>query len=720
MKDGFINQTAALVLAIFTALTSLYATQCFAQNDSPKSGYLIDAPVPMDGENSRILLGQLRTLAESAPEGQRLTVVIRYQTDQEAGATTAFEDALKVARAFSKPELRSLRIVSYVSGKIVGHSILPILASDSLVIGDDVSIGNATAGETSADETIALTYRAIAARRSLFTPDVITALVDPDTELALVTETGGKEVYAIGEALTKLREDGKVLSEDVLSIPGEPLVLDGKQLRDMRVTLGAVDSVQDAADLLDLAKLNEVDRKKGLDGAVGVLLEITGSISSNRTGRWMSNLQATVEGGDVNTWVVAIDSAGGDFNESATLAGSFAQPEAPVRTVAGLVRGEARGDSALIALACDPLYMEPDATLGGPGSYEISNIELEQYRELIDEISRRTKRPQALIRGLLNRDLKIHRYKNKKTGNIRYATEDGIVEDQDDPELARERWERLEQIDLASGLDTKQAIELGLVDGESSSIEDTSIRVGLTGSPKALTDRGIVRFVEKLGRSQGLAFFLLFVGFITLSAEANAPGISVPGFISMVCFGLYFWMNFLNGTAEWLELILFALGIICIGIEIFVVPGFGVFGIGGIAMTILGVVLMSQTFVLPKNTYQIGVVTRSLWVALGSIIGVIAGFALMRTFFPNLPLFRGLVMEAPDVATVSEAEKLADFGYLQGKTGKTTTKLMPSGKARFDDRIVAVVTEGSAVEKGEPIRVIDIQGNRVVVEAVNS
>ena len=217
MKDGFINQTAALVLAIFTALTSLYATQCFAQNDSPKSGYLIDAPVPMDGENSRILLGQLRTLAESAPEGQRLTVVIRYQTDQEAGATTAFEDALKVARAFSKPELRSLRIVSYVSGKIVGHSILPILASDSLVIGDDISIGNATAGETSADETIALTYRAIAARRSLFTPDVITALVDPDTELALVTETGGKEVYAIGEALTKLREDGKVLSEDVLS-----------------------------------------------------------------------------------------------------------------------------------------------------------------------------------------------------------------------------------------------------------------------------------------------------------------------------------------------------------------------------------------------------------------------------------------------------------------------------------------------------------------------
>ena len=717
---------SALVLAaclLWSSIASVSLAQDTTSKDGAneaKSGYLIDSPVPLETSSTARLLAQLNQLSESVPPGERVTVVIRYHSDVDSGEGTGFEDALKIARTITQPELRSLRIVSMVENEIIGHSVLPILASDSLIVTSTATLGDASAGESTADETITLTYKSIAAKRGLFPPAIVAACIDPGLELASVSEVGGNESFAYGKELQDLRKSGKILREETWSSAGAPLKMDAKQLRKARIAAGIVASLDEAAELLDLAKINPIDQKQLEGETKGAFLEIAGSISRNRTRRWQSNLASTLNSNDVNTWLISIDSGGGDIDESASLAGLFAEPEPPLRTVAGFIQGEARGDAALIALACDPLYMSPDAHLGGPGSDVVTQDDLSRYDEMIDQIARSTKRPAALIRGILNPELTIYRYTNKKTGRVRYATEDDLVRDSDDPDTERDRWQRGDEIELGPGLTAAQAVELGLINGESQSLEDASRRLGLSEVPKAVSDKGFVRFVEKLGRSQGLAFLLLFVGFVTLSAEANAPGVSVPGFISLVCFALYFWIKFLAGTAEWLELVLFAVGLICIAIEIFVIPGFGVFGVGGLVMVMMGLVLMSQTFVVPKNTYQIGVLTRGIWIALGGVFGMVGGFVAVRMLFPHIPFFNGLVMEAPDAATVGEAEKLADYAYLASQTGITTTKLMPSGKARFGDDIVAVVSEGSAVPKGASIRVIEVQGNRIVVEETKS
>ncbi|MGI9473015.1 MAG: NfeD family protein, partial [Rubripirellula sp.] len=523
-----------------------------------------------------------------------------------------------------------------------------------------------------------------------------------------------------GPQLKELREAGDVLKEDMWSSVGVPLRLDAKQLRSARIAAGTVRTNDEAAELLDLAELNPIDEKRLTGEAEGVLLEITGSIASGRVRRWQSNLTSTLEAGDVNTWVISIDSGGGSLDNSATLAGWFAEPEPPLQTVAGLVRGEARGDAALIAVACKPLYMKPDARLGGPGGDAITSESLQRYDELVDQIALATKRPAALIRGLLDPSQEVFRYTNRKTGRVRFATEEDITRGVEDREAELARWERGEQIELGNGLTAPEAIALGLADGESRSIEDTSRRVGLSGTPPIVSDRGLIRFVENIGRSNTLAFLLLFIGFAALSAEANAPGLSVPGFIALICFALYFWMKFLAGTAEWLELVAFSLGLICIAIEIFIVPGFGVFGIGGLALTVLGIVLMSQTFVVPRNTYQIQVLTRGIWVALGGAGGMVGGFLMIRAMLPHVPLLRGLVMEAPDEEQISESEKLGDFSHLLGETGTASTPLRPSGKARFGDQIVQVVSDGTAIPAGEPVRVTDVLATKVVVEPVEN
>lgn len=683
-----------------------------------ETGVVLEVPVPLsDGEAGR-LMAQLRSFSEDVSGDGRRTIVLRYPPNVSGGSETEFETALKFARAMTSGDLRRLKLVSWVEGEIGGHSVLPLLASDLLIVGPGGAIGDAAAGETSMDETVTLSYQAIADRRALFPAAVVASMVDPAAELVRVDKVGGGQELVTGEELARLRGDGEVLREEVWSAAGAPLRLDARRLREARIASQVVDSADQAAELLGLAGLESRATGEAAGEPKGVLLEVLGSISANRSRRWQSNLTATLDSGEVNTWLVTIDSHGGDLSESSTMAAWFARPTPPLQTIAGVVRGEARGDAALIAMACKPLLMMPGSTLGGPGADAMPRDRLSEQTELIEEVSRQTRRPEALIRGLLDRETPVYRYTHRRTGRIRYAAEGEIGRDAEDPELERDRWERGERIVLDEGLSADEAIALGLADGRVDSVESAARRVGLDGIPPPLSDRKIVRFVERIGRSQSLAFFLLFIGFVMLSSEASAPGVGIPGFLSLLCFGCFFWIKFLAGTAEWLELLAFGLGLLCIGIELFVVPGVGVFGVGGVALTMLGVVLMSQTFVVPRNAYQVEVLTRGIWIALGSAAGLAVGIALIRALLPSVPLFRGLVMEPPDGMTTETRERLTDYAHLEGCDGIATTSLRPSGKARFGEQIVAVVSDGTSVGLGEPVRVIEVRGNRIVVEPV--
>ncbi|WP_186776517.1 NfeD family protein [Rubripirellula reticaptiva] len=725
LQRGFAGWVVVLLLFGLSCAAAAQAQDVDPSTPQPettvKTGVRIDMPVPMSSDAAESLVATLIRINASAPVGQRVTVVLRYPPDSVGGDETEFESALRLARAMSGNELRQVRMVSLVEGTVDGHSTLPILASDLLIVGPNAEIANAAQGEQGEVDTIPLIYQSIAKRRGLFPAAVVSALVDPELELALVSKVGGEQSFAAGATLDQLRADGGLLGEEVISASGVPLRLDAKQLRSTRIAAGLVESVDQAAELLDLAELKRENENAAIGEAKGVLLEITGSIASGRARRWQSNLDSTLSGSsDINTWMISIDSIGGNLDDSFTIAGWFASPQPPLQTVAGLVRGEARGDSAIIALACKPLLMKPDARLGGPGAQSIAPEDVVRYEELIDQIAKQTKRSSALIRGLLDTELAVYRYTHQKTGRIRYSTEEDLAGDVENPDAERAKWERGERIDLSEGLSASEAVLLGLADGESPSLEAASRQIGLPATPPVVADRGLVRLVERLGRNSTLSFLLLFIGFAAISAEANAPGLGVPAFLAIVSFSLFFWMKFLAGTAEWLELVALSVGLICIGIELFVVPGFGIFGVGGLMLTVLGVVLMSQTFVIPHNVYQLNLLSKGIWLALGGAAGMVGGFIAMRILLPHVPMFQGLIMEAPDAEAIDEAEKLGDFGHLMGQSGVATTPLRPSGKARFGNEILAVVSDGTSVSAGEPVRVILVQATKVVVEAIEN
>ena len=128
---------------------------------------------------------------------------------------------------------------------------------------------------------------------------------------------------------------------------------------------------------------------------------------------------------------------------------------------------------------------------------------------------------------------------------------------------------------------------------------------------------------------------------------------------------------------------------------------------------------MSQTFVIPRNAYQASELLGGIWMVLGSMVGLIIGFMFVKAFLPQAATAAGLAMDVPE-SSIDEFERVAHFDHLVGQTGVAVTRLRPSGKARFGELLVSVISDGSSLEPEQEVRVVQVLGNRVIVEAVEA
>jgi membrane-bound ClpP family serine protease len=192
--------------------------------------------------------------------------------------------------------------------------------------------------------------------------------------------------------------------------------------------------------------------------------------------------------------------------------------------------------------------------------------------------------------------------------------------------------------------------------------------------------------------------------------------------VALVCFVLYFWSKHLDGTAGWLEVLLFVTGVACILLELFVLPGTAIFGLGGGLLIIVSLVLASQTFIVPHNEYQISQLQNSLLGLVGVGIGIVAAAMLMHRYLPHAPFFSNVMLEPPSGAELEDLEHreaIVELDHLLGRYGHATTQLTPSGKARFGSELVDVIADGEVIGRGAEVVVVEVQGNRVVVRTAS-
>jgi membrane-bound serine protease (ClpP class) len=262
-----------------------------------------------------------------------------------------------------------------------------------------------------------------------------------------------------------------------------------------------------------------------------------------------------------------------------------------------------------------------------------------------------------------------------------------------------------------------------LADGISDSVRDLMRQANLKGEAVALDPSGFEQLAFWI---TALAPLLLLGGIIGAYLEFKIPGASLPGIISAICFALFFLGHFLAGLAGWEVIVLFALGIVFVLIEIlFFAHSTIIFGVVGIFL-MLASLLWAMIDRYPGQTFfptgnMLAVPLLNLFVAI--ILAVIA-IAVLARFLPRTSIYRRFALMTTNPPGPSLAGVPREFAnalaVTAGMRGISLTNLRPSGKARFADHVVDVVTEGEFIAPETPITVIQTDGMRVVVKGATA
>lgn len=201
--------------------------------------------------------------------------------------------------------------------------------------------------------------------------------------------------------------------------------------------------------------------------------------------------------------------------------------------------------------------------------------------------------------------------------------------------------------------------------------------------------------------SYEIASILLTIGMIGIIAEFFTQGFGVAGIVGISCFALYFAGGIIAGGTQWWSVLIFAAGLVLIIIET-TMPGFGVFGISGIIA-----IFASMIFAAPTISQGFGTVLIATVAALISI-------PVFFKIFGKTKLMRRLVLssaETPDQGYTHADRK----DQLLGKTGVAVTILRPSGSVIIDGIKTDAITDGEYIYKGTNVKVIRIEGAKVIV-----
>ncbi len=387
-----------------------------------------------------------------------------------------------------------------------------------------------------------------------------------------------------------------------------------------------------------------------------------------------------------------------------------------MRTVAYIPQ-KARGDASLIAVACDQIVAGPDATLGGSGEANMPADEVLQIDRILRDIAKKKGISWSIPVAMVDPNVKIYRYTHRDQGIEEFLSPEEVAARPD-----AGAWKQGEMVWQGGGpwlLTGHRAEKYGLVWHTVDNFNEFKQLYNLENEV-ALVEPGWADFLISALSSPSLLGILMFLGLAGVVAELYSPGLGIGGFVAIVAFMLYFWILHLHGTAGWLEVLLFLAGVGCLLLEIFVLPGFAIFGLGGGLMIIASLVLASQTFILPRNDYQWEQMQTTLVSLGGAVIGAFVAAVAFRRFLPHAPVFNRMFLQPPsgeERQTLATREALVDFSHLVGRTGTTATPLMPSGKARFGDELLDVIADGEAIERGQAVVVVEVRGNRVLVHA---
>lgn len=408
------------------------------------------------------------------------------------------------------------------------------------------------------------------------------------------------------------------------------------------------------------------------------------------------------ENGGASAIIFDLNTYGGRLDSAEQITGVLNRTTIPTYTFINTNAGSA---GALIAIATQHIYMSPVSAIGAaaPVLSTGEDLPLTQKEKTISYWS-------ALVRGSA-----IKNGHNPDIGEA-FMDKDREVKIGDKLIHAKGTLLTLNAQEATQKINGKPLLAEGIAD----SIVDLTQKAGLKGNLTTIEPSGFERLALWL---TALAPLLLLGGIIGAYLEFKIPGATLPGIISATCFTLFFLGHYLAGLAGWEVVAMFVLGFAFVVIEVLL------FAHSTIVFGVLGVLLMLAAMLwamidrYPGQTFfptgdMLAIPLRNLLLAIVASAVVIA---LLARYLPRTSLYRRFALMTANPSGPSLAGSPREFatsiGLSPGAEGTALSILRPSGKARFDDRIVDVITQGEFIAPETAITVVQIDGMRVVVKA---
>jgi membrane-bound serine protease (ClpP class) len=325
--------------------------------------------------------------------------------------------------------------------------------------------------------------------------------------------------------------------------------------------------------------------------------------------------------------------------------------------------------------------------------------------------------------------------RDARTGELRYldiekhpgyrARAGAAPTDPKDRPILGDPWTYVRMIDPANKVLTmtaREARQLGFAGRSYDSLASLADAFGVEGEMAVLGDSTLEQVVAFL-TSPAVSSILMFIGIMAIYAEINSPGIGIPAIIAILAFGILFGSRYLVGMAAYWEVILFVLGLALLALEIFVIPGFGIAGVSGMILIVVGLVAIfianaPDELPWPETNLDWSIFTHGMAAMLAAFIASIFGAIALAKFLPKIPLANRLVLAPTKVLTDAGGTTTEDApvrSIRPGDNGVTIGPLRPVGEVRIGDHIVDAVTEGDFLAPGTRVTVVLNEGYRLVV-----
>ncbi|MDP4270427.1 MAG: NfeD family protein, partial [Bacteroidota bacterium] len=369
------------------------------------------------------------------------------------------------------------------------------------------------------------------------------------------------------------------------------------------------------------------------------------------------------------------------------------------------INNNAASAGALIAIACDSIYMRPGANIGA------ATVVNETGQPMPDKY-------QSYMRAIIRSTAEAH---GKDTIKMNGGK---VVKWHRDPRIAEAMVD--ESIVVPGVVDSgkvltltaQEAVKLGFCDAIVSNIDEIVIdRLGYDDYDLVVFRPTVWDDVKGFLMNPALQAVLIMLIIGGIYFEMQAPGIGFPTIISLTAAVLYFAPLYIDGVAEYWEIILFVIGCLLLLAEIFIIPGFGIAGVTGIILVFLGLF-----FGLVNNvdfTFDSAPSDESSRAILVIISGLTLGIALiiyMSSRIGTRGVFSKFALQKTQELQEGYISVPVEYSQLIGKEGVAETILRPSGKIRIDGVQYDAVALTSYLDKGEKVRVVKFENAQLYVK----